>query len=128
MRAIDRPTVLDLPGGPLVVAPRSHAQVELHGYAVHIATYESAVTVIWSGQTYLIPAGSTRDLLPAVHVASPKTANAEEAELLARVLKVLRVDHDRDAAGELLDEYARRFPAGELRDEAARLRAEANGL
>jgi tetratricopeptide (TPR) repeat protein len=50
---------------------------------------------------------------------------SEETELLRRALKQLREDHDARRSLATLDEYGRRFPGGELSQEALSTRIEA---
>jgi hypothetical protein len=50
---------------------------------------------------------------------------AREGQLLGDAFRLLRADHDAQAASALLDRYLARHPAGELTEEALALRIEA---
>jgi hypothetical protein len=71
-------------------------------------------------------------LAPAPDVSAPQpvstplpAASPTEHAMLAAALEKLRTSHEPKAALAALDEYRRRFPAGLLAPEAARLRTEA---
>jgi hypothetical protein len=130
VRAGDEPTFVEVPGGRVRVPPHGVARLEVRGYSVRIAAYRGRVSVTSATETFLVDAGAdtTRVLAatpPPPPEPAPPTADGAAAELVARALKLLRVDHDRAAALRLLDEHDRRFPSSLLDQEVARLRKEA---
>jgi hypothetical protein len=124
VRAVDRPTAVEVPGGRVVVPPGGRARIEVRGYSVRVAAWRGDVTVTWNHTTLRLSAGDTQTL-GADAKLNAEAPLSEEAALLSHALRRLRVDHDAAGALQLLDEHDRRFPDGTLASEAAQLRLEA---
>ncbi len=113
--------------GPVAVAPRA---VPTRAPAAPVIVEAAPPAEV---QAAPVSPRQERDVAPHVHVhvdvGAPKHAAMpvidDEPTLVATAMRALRRDHDPVGAGQLLDDYLRRWPNGALIEEALALALEA---